>query len=159
MYEIGSTTIQMTTKFVMTLSEMKEGDSFTITSFYKADKPVIPEFDPDNPFGDFVEPEFDPETGEEIVVEEVSTPVEKTLTVQEVNDIISIWDDTEKVDIINRFRYQEDLNDGFGKVSLTFRKCEEVVFDSNGVEESKNIEYIITVKAIEDIAANSILRL
>lgn len=151
MYEIGSSTITMTTKFVMTLSELNEGDTFTISSSYEAETIVEENINPNNLLHSIIS--NNSENGE------TSTIVDKKLSIQEINDIINIWDDTDQQDIINRFKYQEDLTDGFGKVGLSLGKCIDSEFDSNGVEVIKSVEYIITVKALENIPANSILRL
>ena len=119
MYEINSSTITFTTRFVMTLTEMKKGDSFTVKSSYSTD----------------------------------------TLTLDEINNLISIWSFTEQDSIISRFKYDEEETEGFGKVRVSVDKHENIEFDSKGVETGKTVDYIINIIAVEDIPANSVLRL
>ena len=123
MYEIGLPTITMTSKFVMTLAAISEGDSFTIRSIYQ--------------------------TGQG----------EEGLSVEEVNDIADAWDSADLTEILNRFKYAEELVEGFGHVSISSQKIESVEFSETGHELEKTFEAIITVKALEDIPAASILRL
>lgn len=120
MYEIGLSTITMTSKFVMTLAPIKEGDSFTIRSIYQTSE---------------------------------------TLTLQELNDIINFWDSADLQEILNRFKYSEELSEGFGVVKIRCKKIENIEFSESGTEAEKSFEAIITVEAVEDIAAGSILRL
>ena len=119
MYEINSSTITFTTRFVMTLTEMKEGDSFTIKSSYSTE----------------------------------------TLSIDEINNLISIWSFTEQDSIISRFKYDEKETEGFGKVRISVNKDENIEIDDKGVEVGKSVDYTINVMAIEDIPANSVLRL
>lgn len=81
------------------------------------------------------------------------------MTVQEVTDISNIWDNTERLDIIDRFKYKEDVTDGFGVISLSASKTEEAIFDEKGEEINKTFEGTITVTAIDDIPASSILKM
>ena len=119
MYEIGSSTITFTTRFVMTLAEMKEGDSFTIKSSYSTE----------------------------------------TLSLDDINNLVSIWSFTEQDSIISRFKYDDSATEGFGKVRISVDKHENIDIDDKGVEVGKSVNYVVNVVAIEDIPANSVLRL
>lgn len=119
MYQIGSSTITFTSRFVMTLSEMKKGDCFTIKSSYSTE----------------------------------------TLSLDDINNLVSIWSFTEQDSIVSRFKYDDSANEGFGKVKLSVDKHEKIDIDDKGVEVGKSVVYTVNVEAIEDIAANSVLRL
>lgn len=86
-------------------------------------------------------------------------PEEGGLSLEEVNDIVALWDSSDKEEILTRFRYAEDLTEGFGVVSISSQKIETVIYSEGGVEKEKTFEAIVTVEAVEDISAASILRL
>ena len=81
------------------------------------------------------------------------------LSIQEINDIINSWDSADLQELLNRFKYAEELIEGFGVVKISSKKIVDVEFSESGQELNKTFEAILTVEAIDDISAASILRL
>lgn len=83
----------------------------------------------------------------------------------EIDDISHSWDITLQQEIIDRFKYTEDVStsENFGKVLISFSKNDysEIDIDTAGLGEaiysSRIFSYEVTVTALSDIKKGSLL--